>query len=81
MLSFLMIGLPPCRIVRSYLLHYGYEETLNSFELGNKNSVPPVTISLENGFAEQDSYALIQRKALRQVVILSLANFQGSRLQ
>ncbi|KAL8172564.1 hypothetical protein V2J09_024368 [Rumex salicifolius] len=56
-------------IVRSYLLHYGYEDTLNSFDLANKNSVPPVTILQENGFAEQDSlYALSQRKTLRQLI-------------
>ncbi|GAB4844799.1 hypothetical protein Ancab_038186 [Ancistrocladus abbreviatus] len=56
-------------LVRSYLLHYGYEETLNSFDVANRNSVPPITICQENGFSEQDSsYALSQRKTLRQLI-------------
>lgn len=56
-------------IVRSYLLHYGYEDTLNVFDMANNNSVPPVTLSQENGFIEQDSvYALNQRKTLRQLI-------------
>ncbi|KAL9229066.1 hypothetical protein vseg_004582 [Gypsophila vaccaria] len=56
-------------IVRSYLLHYGYEGTLNVFDMANNNSVPPITIPQENGFAEQDSmYALNHRKTLRQLI-------------
>lgn len=58
------------RLVRSYLLHYGYEETLNSFDLASKSTVPPIYIAQENGFDEQDiMYALNQRKTLRQVCI------------
>lgn len=56
-------------IVRSYLLHYGYEDTLNVFDMANNNSVPPITLPQENGFVEQDStYALNQRKTLRQLI-------------
>lgn len=56
------------RIVRSYLLHYGYEETLNSFDMASKTTVPPVYIAQENGFDEQDIlYALNERKTLRKV--------------
>lgn len=61
------------RLVRSYLLHYGYEDTLNSFDLANKTTQPPVTIAKENGFDEQDIvYALNQRKTLRQVIFFSI---------
>ncbi|PRQ20467.1 putative transcription factor interactor and regulator LisH family [Rosa chinensis] len=56
-------------IVRSYLLHYGYEDTLNSFDMASKSTVPPVYIAQENGFDEQDIlYALNQRNTLRQLV-------------
>lgn len=56
-------------IVRSYLLHYGYEETLNSFDSANRSSVPPVNIVQENGFAEPVTlYALSHRKSLRQLI-------------
>ncbi|KAJ8431463.1 hypothetical protein Cgig2_014956 [Carnegiea gigantea] len=56
-------------VVRSYLLHYGYEDTLNVFDMANNNSVPPITLPQENGFVEQDStYALNQRKTLRQLI-------------
>ncbi|RXH92436.1 hypothetical protein DVH24_033332 [Malus domestica] len=54
-------------IVRSYLLHYGYEDTLNSFDMASKSTVPPVHIAQENGFDEQDIlFALNERKTLRQ---------------
>lgn len=56
-------------IVRSYLLHYGYEDTLNVFDMATSNSVPPISISQQNGFIEQDNmYALNQRKTLRQLI-------------
>ncbi|KNA26020.1 hypothetical protein SOVF_000080 [Spinacia oleracea] len=56
-------------MVRSYLLHYGYEDTLNVFDMATSNSVPPIRISQQNGFAEQDNtYALSQRKTLRQLI-------------
>ncbi|KAL9446272.1 hypothetical protein AB3S75_014026 [Citrus x aurantiifolia] len=66
------ISLPPnvsYGLVRSYLQHYGYEDTLNSFDLAGKTTVPPVFVAQENGFNEQDNvYALNQRKTLRQLI-------------
>ncbi|GLT77566.1 hypothetical protein SLA2020_491360 [Shorea laevis] len=66
------ISLPPnisYGLVRSYLLHYGYEDTLKSFDLASKSSVPPVFVAQENGFDEQDiCYALNQRKTVRQLI-------------
>lgn len=57
------------RLVRSYLLHYGYEDTLNSFDLAGKSTVPPI-FAQENGYGEEDiAYALNQRKTLRQVCL------------
>ncbi|XWS24783.1 hypothetical protein CRYUN_Cryun27aG0014100 [Craigia yunnanensis] len=56
-------------LVRSYLLHYGYEDTLNSFDLAGKSTIPPIYIAQENGFDERDIvYALNQRKTLRQLI-------------
>lgn len=56
------------RIVRSYLLHYGYQDTLNSFDTASKSTLPPISVPQENGVSEQgDTYALSQRKVLRQV--------------
>ncbi|KAF9601450.1 hypothetical protein IFM89_020217 [Coptis chinensis] len=54
-------------IVRSYLLHYGYHDTLNSFDMASKSTLPPVAVIQENGFSEQGNmYALNHRKVLRQ---------------
>ncbi|KAM7519218.1 hypothetical protein LguiB_018180 [Lonicera macranthoides] len=55
-------------IVRSYLLHYGYEDTLNLFDMASHSTVPPVSLVQENGFSEQETYALNQRKVLRQLI-------------
>ncbi|XP_021748094.1 ran-binding protein 10-like [Chenopodium quinoa] len=56
-------------IVRSYLLHYGYEDTLNVFDMATSTSIPPISLSQQNGFIEQDDmYALNQRKTLRQLI-------------
>ncbi|XP_028800220.1 ran-binding protein M homolog isoform X2 [Neltuma alba] len=56
-------------IVRSYLLHYGYEDTLNSFDVAGRSTVPPVNIARENGVDGQDiTYALSHRKTLRQLI-------------
>ncbi|GLT24981.1 hypothetical protein SLA2020_001400 [Shorea laevis] len=66
------ISLPPnisYALVRSYLLHYGYEDTLKSFDFASKSTVPPICVARENGFDEQDTcYALNQRKTLRQLI-------------
>ena len=53
------------RLVKSYLLHYGYEETLNAFNLATKTTVPPILIAEENAIDEDD---LHQRKTLRKVL-------------
>ncbi|XP_077249779.1 SPla/RYanodine receptor (SPRY) domain-containing protein [Tasmannia lanceolata] len=56
-------------IVRSYLLHYGYQDTLNSFDTASKNTLPPIPLVQENGFNEQgELYALSHRKILRQLI-------------
>ncbi|KAF7141577.1 hypothetical protein RHSIM_Rhsim06G0114100 [Rhododendron simsii] len=56
-------------IVRSYLLHYGYEDTLKLFDMAGKSSLPPISLPKENGFNEQDNmYALNRRKTLRQLI-------------
>ncbi|KAK4284959.1 hypothetical protein QN277_001719 [Acacia crassicarpa] len=56
-------------IVRSYLLHYGYEDTLNSFDMASRSTVPPVYIPQENGVDGQEiTYALSHRKTLRQLI-------------
>ncbi|AEE31798.1 SPla/RYanodine receptor (SPRY) domain-containing protein [Arabidopsis thaliana] len=66
------ISIPPnigYGLVKTYLLHYGYEETLDAFNLATKNTVPPIHIDQENAIDEDDSsYALKQRKNLRQLV-------------
>lgn len=56
-------------IVRSYLLHYGCEDTLKLFDMAGKSSLPPISLAQENGFDEQDNmYALNRRKTLRQLI-------------
>ncbi|KAK6940337.1 SPRY domain [Dillenia turbinata] len=56
-------------VVRSYLLHYGYEDTLNSFDMASESTIPPVSLVRDSGFNEQDNtYALNQRKTLRQLI-------------
>ncbi|KAJ6383692.1 hypothetical protein OIU78_027061 [Salix suchowensis] len=66
------ISLPPIvsyELVRSYLLHNGYEETLKAFDVASKNTIPSISIAQENGFGEQHiAYALAQRKAVRQLI-------------
>ncbi|KAM7515252.1 hypothetical protein LguiA_004835 [Lonicera macranthoides] len=66
-------------IVRSYLLHYGYEDTLNLFDMASHSTVPPVSLVQENGFSEQETYALNQRKVLRQVKLGSVV-LKGHRI-
>ncbi|XP_076897367.1 ran-binding protein M homolog [Bidens hawaiensis] len=52
-------------IVRSYLQHYGYEETLNAFDAASQTSVPPVSFHNHGSF---DTYALNHRKILRKLI-------------
>ncbi|XP_042491633.1 ran-binding protein M homolog [Macadamia integrifolia] len=66
------ISLPPnishC-IIRSYFLHYGYQDTLNSFDFASRSTLPPIPVVQENGINEQgDTYALRHRKILRQLI-------------
>ncbi|KAK6116690.1 hypothetical protein DH2020_049572 [Rehmannia glutinosa] len=56
-------------IIRSYLQHYGYEETLKLLDIAGKSTVPPVSVVPENSLNEKDgTYALNQRKTLRQLI-------------
>lgn len=57
------------KIVRSYLLHYGYQDTLDSFDMASENTCPPIPIAQDNVLNEQgDLYALKHRKILRQFI-------------
>ncbi|RZC62677.1 hypothetical protein C5167_024420 [Papaver somniferum] len=56
-------------IIRSYLIHYGYQETLNSLDLSSRSTLSPVPVAQENGSTEQeDGYALGHRRTLRQLI-------------
>ncbi|XP_059631945.1 ran-binding protein M homolog [Cornus florida] len=55
-------------IVRSYLLHYGYEDTLQLFDMASKSTAPSIPLAKENGFTEPEMYALNERKTLRQLI-------------
>ena len=53
------------RIVRSYLLHYGYQDTLDSFDTASETDPPANQL---NGYGEPpEMYGLSHRKLLRQV--------------
>ncbi|GAB2217538.1 hypothetical protein Droror1_Dr00000735 [Drosera rotundifolia] len=54
-------------MIRTYLLHYGYEETLKSFDMANRNSVPPISVP-QVGREPEILYALGHRKTLRQLI-------------
>ncbi|KAF5732798.1 ran-binding protein 10-like [Tripterygium wilfordii] len=69
-------------IVRAYLLHYGYEETLDAFDLASKSTIPPINVPQENGVHEEDmAYALNQRKAIRQLIRNGEVDAAFSKLQ
>ncbi|WVZ75031.1 hypothetical protein U9M48_023127 [Paspalum notatum var. saurae] len=54
-------------IVRSYLLHYGYQDTLSSFDMANTTDPPA---NLQNGYGEPpEMYGLSHRKLLRQFIM------------
>ncbi|XP_043709047.1 ran-binding protein M homolog [Telopea speciosissima] len=56
-------------IIRSYFLHYGYQDTLNSFDLASRSTLPPIPVVQENGINERgNTYALRHRKILRQLI-------------
>ncbi|KAK4788587.1 hypothetical protein SAY86_019906 [Trapa natans] len=49
-------------IIGSYLLHYGYEDTLNSLYMATQIDVPPISMEQENGFDEQDILYVLSEK-------------------
>lgn len=55
-------------IVRSYLQHYGYKETLTVFDEATQTSVPPITGFHDNGFNEHNMYGLSHRNVLRKLI-------------
>ncbi|XP_071737838.1 ran-binding protein M homolog [Rutidosis leptorrhynchoides] len=55
-------------VVRSYLQHYGYAETLEVFDQATQESVPPITGFHENGFNEHNMYKVEDRKYLRKLI-------------
>ncbi|MCO5580707.1 hypothetical protein L7F22_034577 [Adiantum nelumboides] len=58
-------------VARSYLLHYGYQETLQAFDAASGSMVPPVILNTqENGdkMLEEECYALEHRRKLRQLI-------------
>ncbi|URE41785.1 SPRY [Musa troglodytarum] len=64
-----LLDVQPNKIVRSYLLHYGYQDTLKSFDLASENTYPSESMAQENGFDDQgDMYALDHRNILRQLI-------------
>ncbi|XP_071716338.1 ran-binding protein M homolog [Rutidosis leptorrhynchoides] len=54
-------------VVRSYLQHYGYTETLEVFDQATQESVPPITGFHDNGFNEH-MYKVEDRKNLRKLI-------------
>ncbi|KAL6492809.1 hypothetical protein OROGR_032568 [Orobanche gracilis] len=57
-------------IVRSYFQHYGYEETLELFDIAAKSTVPPISLVPVNDSNEEKSmYALNHRKTLRELIM------------
>lgn len=58
-------------VVRTYLLHYGYQDTLLAFDAASGNMVPPVIfMAHENGdkMVDEECYALDRRRKLRQLI-------------
>uniref|UniRef100_A0A7N0RDZ8 Uncharacterized protein n=1 Tax=Kalanchoe fedtschenkoi TaxID=63787 RepID=A0A7N0RDZ8_KALFE len=56
-------------IVRSYLVHYGYEDTLRAFDTVHNTSDMRTDASNENGITKHDDiYQLRQRRALREII-------------
>lgn len=55
-------------IVRSYLLHYGYEDTLNLLDTASHTTASSISSGQENGTNFEESYALNHRKILRQLI-------------
>jgi hypothetical protein len=58
-------------VVRSYLLHYGYQDTLIALDVASGDIVRPAEfIAHENGdkMVDEEAYALDHRRKLRQVL-------------
>ncbi|CAN6475709.1 unnamed protein product [Victoria cruziana] len=57
-------------IVRSYLLHYGYHDTLSSFDAASRSTFPPISVGGEDNDTNEteSSYALDRRKMLRELI-------------
>ncbi|KAF6139388.1 hypothetical protein GIB67_026230 [Kingdonia uniflora] len=69
-------------IVRSYLQHFGYQDTLNSFDMTSKSTLPPIPVAQENGFdGHGEMYALSQRKTLRQLIRSGDIDLASAKLQ
>ncbi|KAL3698051.1 hypothetical protein R1sor_012127 [Riccia sorocarpa] len=56
-------------VVRTYLLHYGYQDTLAAFDVACGGTFPPVVVTSSESSTASDgeSYALEQRKILRKL--------------
>ncbi|KAL3830314.1 hypothetical protein ACJIZ3_019116 [Penstemon smallii] len=73
---------PSYGIVRSYLQHYGYEETLNMLDAARESNIPPISALPEIGSNDEDSmYALNQRRTLRQLIRCGDIDETFSKLQ
>ncbi|KAK4483880.1 hypothetical protein RD792_011089 [Penstemon davidsonii] len=73
---------PSYGIVRSYLQHYGYEETLNMLDAAGESNIPPISAVPEIGSNDEDSmYALNQRRTLRQLIRRGEIDETFSKLQ
>ncbi|CAM8989204.1 unnamed protein product [Rhodiola kirilowii] len=56
-------------IVRSYLVHYGYEDTLKAYDSATNISETHANASSENGIAKHDDmYQLSQRRIIREII-------------
>eukprot|EP00250_Pteridium_aquilinum_P024567 c29258_g1_i1 orf=64-1431(+) len=58
-------------VVRTYLLHYGYQDTCQAFDAASGSMVPPVVLTAhENGdkMIDEECYALEHRRKLRQLI-------------
>ncbi|KAL1533830.1 ran-binding protein M [Salvia divinorum] len=56
-------------IVRSYLQHYGYGETLKHLDIDLQSIMPSISAAPEDGASEEDTmYAFNQRRTLRQLI-------------
>eukprot|EP00252_Welwitschia_mirabilis_P004656 TRINITY_DN14955_c0_g1_i1.p1 TRINITY_DN14955_c0_g1~~TRINITY_DN14955_c0_g1_i1.p1 ORF type:complete len:458 (-),score=92.78 TRINITY_DN14955_c0_g1_i1:28-1401(-) len=56
------------RIVRSYLMHYGYQDTLASLDTASGNAHPQECDAALEDSQKRERYAIDQRKMLRQFI-------------